>query len=92
MIHELPISTCPHCGYSMDRAAPVGDDAGAPDPGDTSICFGCGEILIFDEQLTLRAMTRLEMRRLHVDDPEAWDTLVSAQRLFNTIRARGRTP
>ena len=41
---------CPACGYVMDAAREVvlsgGVASGPPVPGDESVCFGCGAVLV----------------------------------------------
>lgn len=54
---NLPSCACPVCGYQTDcasRVVNVSGDSGAPRPGDLTLCFKCGEILIFDEDLKSR--------------------------------------
>lgn len=41
---------CPYCGHMLDTHNAV---KGIPEPGDISICFYCGEIMIFSEYLSL---------------------------------------
>ena len=46
---EMPGEPCPECGDKLDRAtSPKGE---TPEPGDVSICFNCGTILVFDDKL-----------------------------------------
>lgn len=45
---------CPFCGSLNDRVTYVGEGDPAPDPGDTSICFRCGEVGVFTELGTVR--------------------------------------
>lgn len=55
---NLPESQCPTCGYKVG-AASVGADVCEsnnprhPQPGDLSICFKCGELLVFGRDLRL---------------------------------------
>ncbi len=41
--------------YRMSCASKIHGDDGAPDEGAISICLNCGQLLIFDAQLKLRA-------------------------------------
>ena len=48
---------CPWCGHKLD-AAMAGDPAtpdAVPKPGDVSVCISCAQILVFTDELTLRA-------------------------------------
>ena len=41
---------CPHCGHPIDMHS--SKDA-EPKPGDLSICFYCGEFILFSEHMSL---------------------------------------
>lgn len=63
--HNIPESTCPRCGYKMDRASsPWRDDGEVPKAGDYSVCMKCGAALVFNTNLTHRLMTDVEMEGL----------------------------
>jgi hypothetical protein len=47
-------NTCPFCEYVMDASKEVSGKSVSPTVGDYSICFNCTNILIFDEDLSLR--------------------------------------
>jgi hypothetical protein len=54
---RVPESLCPFCGQRLDSAIaadPANPDA-QPDPGDVTICISCAQILVFTDDLTLRA-------------------------------------
>ena len=58
--HHVPPSVCPSCGAINDAATdPTGK--AAPKPGDISLCFRCGHLCAFADDLTLRALTDAEM-------------------------------
>lgn len=61
--HATPICLCPSCGKTLDRAS-AGDGAPEPEPGDLSVCLGCGTALVFDDTRRLRAMTKTELDAL----------------------------
>jgi hypothetical protein len=48
----IPPQTCPLCGLEVGRATAIGGMA-KPNPGDFTICIGCGGILHFDDRLWL---------------------------------------
>lgn len=60
---RTPECRCPWCGHRLD-AAMAGDpehpDA-TPSPGDVSVCISCAQILVFQEDLTLRAASPSEI-------------------------------
>jgi hypothetical protein len=50
---QIDGGTCPTCGKTLDGLTnPVDDDLDMH-PGDISICFYCGTILVFNEELQL---------------------------------------
>jgi hypothetical protein len=54
---KLTASPCPYCGCRLNAttaADPRKPDA-APAPGDYTICFYCTQILVFGDDMTLRA-------------------------------------
>jgi len=67
-------ANCPKCGYkNMDTATDVEGTAVAPKPGDVSICWGCGGLLVFDEGMRMYAPSRAELDRIFEEAPP--DTL-----------------
>ena len=54
---RTPKSPCPWCGHILDGAMaadPKNPDA-TPKPGDVSVCISCAQILVFNDDLTMRA-------------------------------------
>lgn len=54
-----PVSICPHCGQRFECATALQQEGG-PGPGDVSICWTCGELAMFDDEMRLRAPTAEE--------------------------------
>ena len=53
----VPTSRCPFCGHKLD-AAMAGDPKYPdviPKPGDVSVCISCASVLVFADDLTVRA-------------------------------------
>lgn len=68
-ISETKPSNCPSCNASIELA---GNDFGrSPEKGDISICLDCQAILVFNEDLTIRAITQ-----------EEWDKLEDTHKLY----------
>jgi hypothetical protein len=67
----LPLSLCPDCGYELDAATGVTDQAAVPSPGDLSLCLRCTTLLRFDATMHVRALSPAEFRELP-EDVRAW--------------------
>jgi hypothetical protein len=57
---RMVLSACTACGKLCDGATGVGCDGG-PGPGDWTICFYCGHLMAFADDLTLRNLSDAEM-------------------------------
>lgn len=81
----LPEDRCPICGYVLDAASPMpGNRRPTPQPGDITLCFGCGEVLWFDAQMK---HVRFPPERVATLDRE---TLAIVRAGQEAIRARPR--
>lgn len=49
---HLDPTPCPSCGKKLDAATAV-SEAARPKDGDLTVCFYCGSILVFGENLSL---------------------------------------
>jgi hypothetical protein len=58
--HVTAKAECPECFYQVDRAAGLQDPSLRPDPGDVTLCFNCGAILVFEEADQVRQPTEEE--------------------------------
>jgi hypothetical protein len=70
---SIPIkkSPCPNCGTKNDRTAPFGHTSGSPQPGHFTVCFSCGGINIFAEDLSVRKPTPEELDLIPADQMES---------------------
>ena len=57
---RLPVRICKSCGNLNDAATPI-ESYERPTSGDVSVCFKCGHITMFTDNLTLRELTDEEM-------------------------------
>lgn len=80
-------SHCPACNYKLTGATVAHGDDNAPKAGDMSVCLNCGQVLTYQDDLSLRKSNAAEIRELMTAAPEAWATIEKAQ-LF--ISRRGR--
>lgn len=75
---RLVPSKCLSCGIENDVATSVDGDC-SPEPGDVTVCFYCGHIMAYDDDLKLRELTREEQIAMAGD-----------QRILAVQRARAR--
>ena len=57
------METCCNCGKKLDAHTPV-EGKDKPVEGDFSLCFYCGHIFYFDENLALQSATIKQFRKL----------------------------
>jgi hypothetical protein len=82
--NELPTpSACPTCGTVLEASAPISGRV-EPRPNDISICFTCGAISQFNEDLTFRLSS---LETLKLDSMER----ARLQRYVDAIKARRRS-
>lgn len=81
---ELDSGCCPKCGRTMSATSCVSGEY-LPQPGDSLICFYCGEILVFDAGMQARVMTRAQ-RRAAQRRPD-WEDYLGLQRKFREATA-----
>jgi NMD protein affecting ribosome stability and mRNA decay len=81
-------SLCPQCDYQLTAATIAHGDEALPEKGDASVCLNCGQLLIYESDLTLRRARVEELREL-MQDADAWATIEKAQII---IRERGPLP
>lgn len=66
--HRVPLTVCPTCGYRADGASNVfNPKAVRPKSGDFSMCMSCGEILRFNDDYTMRALTYDDIKIVQSD-------------------------
>lgn len=63
------MAKCPFCNKNNDLQTQVGDVKNLPCAGDISICIGCGEASVFNEDETVRKITNQELMQLAVENP-----------------------
>jgi hypothetical protein len=61
MSFNVPMNTCLSCGIQANAATSVGYAPNKkPTPGDVTVCFKCGHIMLFGDKLELREPTAKE--------------------------------
>lgn len=61
---RVPAIECPACGIVLDGALAIVEFGAPPRPGDVSVCFGCGAVLVFTAIPGARLMGFAEMAAL----------------------------
>ena len=51
---QVKTSICPKCFTILSAATNMDDENLRPKPGDVTVCLYCAEVLVFNEDLTLR--------------------------------------
>lgn len=68
----IPESLCPRCKAKLNRASSINAPYAEPRPGDTTLCIGCGILLVFTAEQRLRRSTEEEFTRVVRFDPRMW--------------------
>lgn len=84
---KLEPHQCPACGYAMDAAtnAEPGVDI-TPSPGSASICFRCGALAIYTDELQLRAPAAEELA--DIKRSPQWPIIERIQAARRAVRAQ----
>jgi hypothetical protein len=77
---DTPASACVNCGKIVDAAT----GAGKPKPGAFSLCYYCGHLSVFGDDMLLRQPTSAEMDLIAGDE-----TLVLYSKLIAELRMVG---
>jgi hypothetical protein len=51
--YPIPTCFCLKCGHTFDRSSNL-TGKGKPDPGDLTLCIGCGSLLKFNADMSVR--------------------------------------
>lgn len=84
---DLPENRCPLCGYRVDAASAPGE--ASPNPGDSAVCMSCASVLVFDESLRLRKMSRDEFTGLHPESRKEISLIQRGIRMLDRRRLKG---
>lgn len=78
---RLPVDHCPACNKPLDAAASIsGEDVG-PQPGDVTLCIGCGTFLEYGEDMRLMLLTDAHKDEISAED---LDRLEEIQTMIRT--------
>lgn len=89
-IHRIDQTACPCCGKKLDAVSQFQTDVPKPKSGDTSICFGCAQVSVFDDQLALRRPSAAQLAEMRTDPDWARDIAETQARIraFNATHPR----
>ena len=73
-------SNCPECNTELNAATGIGHEY-TPSKDDITVCAECGEILQFNEDLSLRSIDDGVLDELKAQDENAWGQLIYASRI-----------
>jgi len=85
---DIPKSRCPFCGYLSEEASAPGD--ASPKPGHVAVCISCASVLVFNDDLRLRAMTPTEFADLHPDSRDEISLIQRGIRMLDRRKLKGR--
>lgn len=66
--------TCIKCGERQDKASEAIGNGTGPQAGDVSVCWDCGHVAIYDDNMKLREMTEDENEHV-MSDPNVLSLL-----------------
>ena len=84
---DIPESRCPFCGYRSETASAPGDKS--PEPGHIAVCISCASVLVFNDDLRLRAMTQAEFADLHPDNRKEILLIQRGIRMLDRSKLKG---
>ncbi len=68
MTYRMHSRQCPQCLAWLDAATAVEDGTPKPDPGDLTVCFRCGCLLRFGDEMNLRILRSGDLAMLHPEE------------------------
>lgn len=71
---------CRSCHRPLDGHTHAGEGKAVPAFGDLSICFYCGTVSKFGEDLSLIPLSSQELLELNDNNPEAFDLLMTVRK------------
>lgn len=78
---DVKAINCPGCGRLLDVVSDPLNEADKVEPGDVSLCIGCGFAFVIGDDMVPREPTDDEMMKI-IDRPE----IASARRVITYVR------
>lgn len=86
-ITRVPLQHCPNCGVPLDATGRASASKDRPQPGNATVCLNCGHLMVFADDMSLRAPTDAEVVELAADAD-----MLRAQTLAGRISGREALP
>jgi hypothetical protein len=64
---KFDTKACPTCKVEVDLGVNMSKTEKEPKPGNIAVCMNCGEILIFNQDMTLRESTLSDILKIRPD-------------------------
>ena len=68
-------STCPTCKLKLDATTCVEDVTRSPSPEDVTFCIDCAEFLTFNEDMSLRKVTKADMAKFSDEETKSFQEI-----------------
>jgi hypothetical protein len=83
---QLPPYNCYKCGRLLDASSHINDANIKPNPGDFTICIYCASVLVFNDDLTARAITDEELLALSEESRQI--IIEAVEQILNFISSK----
>lgn len=77
---KVPSCTCSKCGAKLNQATSTTELFAAPKCGDISICFYCGNVGIYQQDLSVETMNEEQAAYVRDRLPKVYAAIVSTQK------------
>lgn len=86
MPRNIPPSPCPACQTMLDSATSLRDKKDKPDKHTLTVCFSCGELLRFDNDMKHERIPESMLREIKKEDPDSYGLLMHAQEAVRVLK------
>lgn len=79
-----PENECPRCKHMVDAASPIGNEMITVKKDDIAVCAYCGNFNQYNEDLSLRTMTRETLNEIKEHQPDAYNKMRQLQEIITS--------
>lgn len=83
--NDRSVCGCPCCGSVLNAATNTDGSSSGPEKDDITVCFYCGALLLFNEDLTTREAPDGYLEDIRAEDPEQYALILD---IIIKIKAR----